>query len=115
MFGRVIFFAVSVRGAGVAGFILSAGPAARAGACFRRSRDRCIAAEAPAPEPLERQSSGYREALLEADQRGQYAAEVLDQRGAGADACRHGRKRGLRLRFDRQRGWGSAPREGASA
>jgi aspartyl protease family protein len=33
-----------------------------------------IAAEAPAPP--RRQSSGYREALLEADQRGQYAAEV---------------------------------------
>jgi aspartyl protease family protein len=33
-------------------------------------------AEGSSPEPPERQSSGYREALLEADQRGQYAAGV---------------------------------------
>ncbi|MGH6797313.1 MAG: retropepsin-like aspartic protease family protein [Roseiarcus sp.] len=36
-----------------------------------------LAAEAPSPQPPERQSSGYREALLEADNRGQYAAEAL--------------------------------------
>ncbi len=36
-----------------------------------------VAADAPSPEPSERQSSGYREALLEADGRGQYAAEAL--------------------------------------
>jgi aspartyl protease family protein len=33
-------------------------------------------APAPQPEPPQRQSTGYREALLEADQHGQYAAEV---------------------------------------
>jgi aspartyl protease family protein len=33
--------------------------------------------DAPAPEPPRRQSSGYREALLEADERGQYAGEAL--------------------------------------
>jgi aspartyl protease family protein len=36
-----------------------------------------VAAEAPSPEPPQRESSAYREALLEADQRGQYAAGVL--------------------------------------
>src|SRR6202142_3871253 len=36
-----------------------------------------VADEAPSPEPPQRESSGYREALLEADQRGQYAAEAL--------------------------------------
>ena len=36
-----------------------------------------VAAEAPSPKPPQRESSGYREALLEADQRGQYAAGVL--------------------------------------
>jgi aspartyl protease family protein len=36
-----------------------------------------VVAEAPSPEPPQRESSGYREALLEADQRGQYAARVL--------------------------------------
>jgi aspartyl protease family protein len=34
-------------------------------------------AEAPAPEQPERQSSGYREALLKADDRGQYGGEAL--------------------------------------
>jgi aspartyl protease family protein len=36
-----------------------------------------VAAEAPSPVPPQRESSAYREALLEADQRGQYAAEAL--------------------------------------
>jgi aspartyl protease family protein len=36
-----------------------------------------VAAEAASPEPTERQSSGYREALLQADGRGQYAADAL--------------------------------------
>ncbi len=35
------------------------------------------AADAPSPEPPERQSSGYREELLQADERGQYAADAL--------------------------------------
>jgi aspartyl protease family protein len=34
-------------------------------------------AEGSSPAPPERQSSGYREALLEADERGQYAADAL--------------------------------------
>jgi aspartyl protease family protein len=36
-----------------------------------------VAASAPSLEPPERQSPGYREALLEADGRGQYAADAL--------------------------------------
>jgi aspartyl protease family protein len=36
-----------------------------------------VAANAPSPEPPDRQSSGYREALLRADERGQYAADAL--------------------------------------
>jgi aspartyl protease family protein len=36
-----------------------------------------LAAEGSPPEQPERQSSGYREALLEADERGQYAGEAL--------------------------------------
>ncbi len=36
-----------------------------------------VAADAPSPEPPERQSSGYREELLQADERGQYAADTL--------------------------------------
>jgi aspartyl protease family protein len=46
-------------------------PASAAGATSE------AAAEAPSPEPAQGESSGYREALLEADQRGQYAAGVL--------------------------------------
>jgi aspartyl protease family protein len=36
-----------------------------------------VATDTPSPEPPERQSSGYREALLRADERGQYAADAL--------------------------------------
>ena len=36
-----------------------------------------VAADAPSPEPPVRESSGYREALLRADERGQYAADAL--------------------------------------
>jgi aspartyl protease family protein len=36
-----------------------------------------VAADAPSPEPAAPESSGYREALLRADGRGQYAADAL--------------------------------------
>jgi aspartyl protease family protein len=36
-----------------------------------------VAADAPSPEPAAPESSGYREALLQADGRGQYAADAL--------------------------------------
>jgi aspartyl protease family protein len=75
MFGRAIFFAI----AGVALALLGSsflvdrlpGPAPASAARATES----VAAEAPAPP--QRDSSSYREASLEADQRGQYAAEVL--------------------------------------
>jgi aspartyl protease family protein len=76
MFGRVIFFATVCVALALVGssFLLNRlpepAPASAAGAAG------ALAAEAPAPEPARRQSSGYREALLEADQHGQYAAEV---------------------------------------
>jgi aspartyl protease family protein len=77
MFGRVIFFAT----VGVALALLGSsvllnrlpGPAPASVARATES----VATEAPPPEPSQHESSGYREALLEADQRGQYAAGVL--------------------------------------
>jgi aspartyl protease family protein len=77
MFGRMIFFATVAVALALVGssFLLDRlpGPTPASGARATES----VAAEAPPPEPPQRQSSGYREALLEADQRGQYAASVL--------------------------------------
>jgi aspartyl protease family protein len=76
MFGRVIVSAAVIVALALVGssFLLNRlpepAPAAAAGATGP------AAAEAPSPEPPRRQSSGYREALLQADQRGQYGAEV---------------------------------------
>jgi aspartyl protease family protein len=80
MFGRVIVLAALGVALALVGssFLLNRLPEpqpASAGAAG------AVAAEAPAPEPPssappQRQSSGYREALLAADPRGQYAAEV---------------------------------------
>ena len=78
MFGRVIVLAAVVVALALLGssFLLNRLPApapvSAAGATAG-----AVAAEAPSPEPPQRESSGYREALLEADQRGQYAAGVL--------------------------------------
>ena len=77
MLGRVIFVATLGVVAALVGFILPLdrlpGPAPASAA---RAPD-SIAADAPSPEPPKPKSSGYREALLEADGRGQYAADVL--------------------------------------
>ena len=76
MFGRVIFFATVCVALALVGSLLllnrlpEPAPASAAGATGD------LAAEAPSPTQPRRQSSGYREALLEADQHGQYAAEV---------------------------------------
>jgi aspartyl protease family protein len=78
MFGRVIVLAAVCVALALLGSTLllerlpGPGPAAAA-----RATD-SLAAESPAlaPEPAPRQSSGYREASLQADGRGQYAAEV---------------------------------------
>jgi len=75
MFGRVILVATLCVAAALLGSLsllarLSApAPVAAAPAG--------VAAGASSPKPPERQSSGYREALLEADGRGQYAADAL--------------------------------------
>jgi aspartyl protease family protein len=76
MFGRVIFFATVCVALALVGSLLllnrlpEPAPASAAGATGD------LAAEAPSPTQPRRQSSGHREALLEADQHGQYAAEV---------------------------------------
>src|SRR6202453_42255 len=77
MLGRVIFLAAICVALALVGssFLLTRlrapAPAAAAGATG------AVAAEAASPEPFQHESSGYREALLEADQRGEYAAGVL--------------------------------------
>jgi aspartyl protease family protein len=77
LFGRVIVSAAVVVALALVGssFLLNRlpepAPASAVGAAS------AVAAEAPSPKPPQRESSGYREALLEADQRGQYAAGVL--------------------------------------
>jgi aspartyl protease family protein len=79
MFGRVIFFAMVCVALALLGssFLLNRLPAP-APASAAHATDNA-AAEAPAPEAEapRHESPGYREALLEADQRGQYAAGVL--------------------------------------
>ena len=77
MFGRVIVSAAVVVALALLGssFLLNRLPApapvSAAGATG------AVADEASSPERPQRESSGYREALLEADHRGQYAAGVL--------------------------------------
>jgi aspartyl protease family protein len=77
MFGRAIFFATVGVALALLGssFLLDRLPGPQPASAARATES--VAAEAPALEPPQRQSSGYREASLEADQRGQYAAEVL--------------------------------------
>lgn len=78
MFGRVIFFAMVCVALALLGssFLLNRLPAPAA-ASAPRATDSAVA-EAPSPEAEapRHESPGYREALLEADQRGQYAAGV---------------------------------------
>jgi len=82
MFGRVIFAVIL----GVAVALLSSfslldrlsSPAAGVAASAPTAKAPTgFAAEGGPSEPPQRESSGYREALLEADQRGQYAGEAL--------------------------------------
>jgi aspartyl protease family protein len=77
MLGRVIFFAIVAVALALLGpsFLLDRLPGS-APASAARATD-SVAAEASPPGPPQRQSSGYREASLEVDQRGQYAAGVL--------------------------------------
>jgi aspartyl protease family protein len=89
MFGRVIFVATLGAGAALlssfslldrlpapAPVATAPAPAAVAPASAVRA-PLGVAANAPSLEPPSRESSGYREALLEADGRGQYAADTL--------------------------------------
>lgn len=77
MLNRVIFFAVVCVALALVGssFLLDRLPGAAPASAARVTDS--IVVEAPVQEPLKPDSSGYREALLEADQRGQYAADVL--------------------------------------
>jgi aspartyl protease family protein len=77
MFGRVIFFLIVGVAAALVGsfFLLDRLPAPTPVAAEPASA--AVASDPPSPAPPERQASGYREAMLEADQRGQYAAGVL--------------------------------------
>jgi aspartyl protease family protein len=74
MFGRAVFVAaLGIAAALLGSFSLMERLPAPA-SVVAAPAPAAVAAEAPSPEPPQRQSSGYREALLEADQHGQYAA-----------------------------------------
>ncbi len=81
MFGRVIFVVILAVAAALVGstFLLDRlpEPAPVAAASAPAVETPGNAGDAPPPEPPKRESPGYRQALLEADQRGQYAADVL--------------------------------------
>jgi aspartyl protease family protein len=79
MFGRVILFATICVALALVGssFLLNRLPAPAPAPAAAAGATGAVAAEAASPEPSQHESSGYREALLEADQRGQYAAGVL--------------------------------------
>jgi aspartyl protease family protein len=81
MFGRVIFAVILGVAAALLGSFsllerLSAPASVAAAPAQVAQAPAGLVPDAGPPDPPQRQSSGYREALLEADQRGQYAAEV---------------------------------------
>ena len=77
MFGRVIFVVIlGVAAALLGSFSLLDRLSAPAPASAARA-PASVAADEPSLEPPKRQASGYREALLEADQRGQYVADAF--------------------------------------
>ena len=81
MFGRVIFAVIlGFAGALVGSFSLLerlSAPASVAAPVPVAQAPAGLAVEGGPSEPPQRESSGYREALLEADQRGQYSGEAL--------------------------------------
>ena len=78
MFGRVIFVLIlGVAAALVGSFSLLDRLSAPAPVAASPAEVAEAPADTPAPKPSERQAPGYREAMLAADQRGQYAAGVL--------------------------------------
>ena len=78
MFGRVIVSAALVVALALVGssFLLNRPPEPAPASAAGATGAVAVEAPAPAPAPPQRELSGYREALLEADQHGQYAAEV---------------------------------------
>ncbi len=82
MFGRVIFAVILGVAAALLGSFwllerLSAPASVAAAPAPAAQAPADLATERAPSEPPKRESSGYREALLEADQRGQYAGEAL--------------------------------------
>jgi aspartyl protease family protein len=82
MFGRVIFLATAGMALALLGSfsLLDRLPAPRPASAARAPAgvaDDAPSPQPPAPQPPERQSSGSRETMLEADERGQYAADAL--------------------------------------
>lgn len=75
MFGRVVFVATLCVAAALLGSfsLLARFPEAATVAAAPAG----AAQDIPSPQPEKRQTSGYREALLEADGRGQYATDAL--------------------------------------
>ncbi len=77
MFGRAIFIAtLGVAAALLGSFSLLEGLPAPASVAAARA-PAAVSADAPSLEPPARETSGYRETLLQADERGQYAADAL--------------------------------------
>ncbi len=78
MLGRVIFVVtLGVVAALLGSFSLLDRLSARAPVAAAEPAPAAAAADPPSPAPAEAQASGYREAALQADGRGQYAAGVL--------------------------------------
>jgi aspartyl protease family protein len=79
MFGRAIFFAALGLALALLGpsYLPARSPAPTPAVAGLAPDEVATDANAPSPSPPERQSSGYREALLRADERGQYAADAL--------------------------------------
>ena len=82
MFGRVVFAVFLVVAAALAGSFsllerLSAPTPVAAAPAPGAQASAGLVADGSLSEPPQRESSGYREALLETDQRGQYAGDAL--------------------------------------
>jgi aspartyl protease family protein len=79
MIGRAVFFAMLGLALALLGpsLLLDRLPAPAPNSAARAAAGVVADADAPSPEPAAAESSGYREALLQADERGQYAADAL--------------------------------------
>jgi aspartyl protease family protein len=77
MFGRAVFLTTLSVALALLGSFLFLNRLAAPTPAFAARASVDLAGEPPSSGPARRQSPGYREALLEADKRGQYAAGVL--------------------------------------